>query len=101
MIQNLTSRTIIKTIEDNKNEIRKYGVKKIALFGSFFKKTNHKQSDLDFLVKFKDPTFDNYIELKFLLERLFRKKVDLIIEENLKPSLRYLRREALYAKANL
>ena len=72
---------------------------KIGLFGSYLKRTTHKKSDIDFLVLFNEPNFDNYIELKFMLEKLFQKKVDPVIEENLKPSLKYVKEEALYAKA--
>jgi hypothetical protein len=48
-------------------------------------------------VEFSNPTFDNYIELKFFLEKLFRRKVDLVMEDNLKPALSYVKEEAVYA----
>lgn len=99
MSQNLTPKIIMQTIEGHKNELKRYGVKKIGLFGSFLKRKTHKKSDIDFVVVFDEPTFDKYIELKFMLERLFHRKVDLVIEENLKPSLKYVKEEALYAKA--
>ena len=99
MVQNLTPKTIIKTIEQHKDELNRYGVKKIGLFGSFLKRTTHKKSDIDLLVSFKEATFDNYMELKFMLEKLFHRKVDLVIEENLKTSLKYVKNEALYVKA--
>ncbi len=99
MNQNLTPRMIIKTLDEHKDLLRKYGVKKIGLFGSFLKRKTHKKSDIDFVVVFDEPTFDKYIELKFMLEKLFHRKVDLVIEENLKPSLKYVKEEALYAKA--
>ena len=47
---------------------------------------------------FDRPTFDNFMGLKFLLERVFRRKVDPVIEEDLKPALRYVKTEAAYAK---
>lgn len=96
--QKLTPIYIIGMLERHKDEIRRYRVKRIGLFGSFLKGSPHGRSDLDFLVVFDRPTFDNYIELKFLLEKLFRRGVDLVIEENLKPSLGYVKEEALYAK---
>lgn len=96
--QDLTPSKIIKTLEKHKTKIRKYKVKKIGLFGSFLKRRQHKKSDIDFLVTFNRPTFDNYMGLKFLLERLFRRKVDLVIEDCLKPALRYVKKEAIYAK---
>ena len=95
---NLTPKKIIKTLEKHRYEISKYRVKKIGLFGSFLKKNQHKRSDLDFLVVFDKPRFDNYMDLRAFLEKIFHKKVDLVIEENLKPALRYVKKEALYAK---
>jgi len=97
--KNLTSKAIIQIIEEHKHELNKYGVKRIGLFGSFLKRTTHKKSDIDLLVIFDEPTFDKFMELKFMLEKLFHRKVDLVIEENLKPSLSYVKEEALYAKA--
>mgnify|MGYP001560336175 FL=1 len=94
----LSPSKIIHIIEANKDELRKYGVKRIALFGSFLKKTDHPKSDIDFLVVFDHPTFDNYMELKFFLEKLFQRKVDIVVEENLKPALKYIKEEALYAR---
>ena len=94
----LTPGKIIQVIESKKDELRQYGVRRIALFGSFLKKTNHSKSDIDFLVVFDHPTFDNYMELKFFLEKLFQRKVDIVVEENLKPALKYIKEEALYAR---
>lgn len=99
MNKNLTPKTIIRTIEQHKDELSRCRVKKIGLFGSFLKGKTHKKSDIDLLVSFQETTFDNYIELKFMLEKLFHRKIDLVIEENLKPSLKYVKNEALYAKA--
>src|SRR3989338_5108894 len=73
--------------------IRGCGVKKIGLFGSFSKGTQHKKSDLDFLVVFDSPTFDNYMDLKFLLEKIFKKNVDLVTEDNLKPAFKHVKGE--------
>ncbi len=93
----LTASKIIKSLGEHREEIRRYGVKKIGLFGSYLKGGNKNRSDLDFLVVFSTPTFDNYMGLKFFLERLFHKKVDLVTEECLKPPLRYVKKEAVYA----
>jgi len=95
----LTPKQIIKTIEEHKEELSRYGVKKIGLFGSFLKGDANKNSDIDFLIEFDEATFDNYMDLKFTLERIFKKKVDLVVEDALKPALRYVKEEALYAKA--
>jgi predicted nucleotidyltransferase len=94
----LTSKRIIQILESHGNEIKKYAVERIGLFGSFLKGTPKKSSDLDLLVSFKKASFDNYMELKFFLERIFHRKVDLIIENALKPALRYVKMEAIYAR---
>ena len=67
-----------------------YGVKRIALFGSYARGEQNDSSDIDVLVEFmKDAvTFDNYMDLKFDLEDLFQKKVDLVIFEDIKPALK-------------
>ncbi len=94
----LTSKVIILNLEKNKDKLTALSVKKIGLFGSYSKGEQKRGSDLDFLVVFKNKTFDNYMDLKFLLEGKFRRKVDLVMEEDLKPALRYVKNEAIYAK---
>ncbi|MFH1917009.1 MAG: nucleotidyltransferase domain-containing protein [Nanoarchaeota archaeon] len=98
MKRRLTSQIIIAQLEKHKIELKRYGVMKIGLFGSFAKGNDRKKSDLDFLVSLKHETFDNYIELKFFLEDLFGKDVDLIIESNLKAGLEYVKEDAIYAE---
>ena len=86
----LTSETILKMLENNKNEIRQYGVKRIGLFGSYCKNEQKKESDIDILVEFKrgKKTFDNYMDLKFFLEDLFDCTVDLVVKEAIKIDLK-------------
>jgi predicted nucleotidyltransferase len=97
----LTKQEIIRMIRDNTDTIKMYGVKRLGLFGSFLKSSRNNKSDVDILVEFqKDKKlFDNYMELKFFLERLFHRKVDLVIKETLKPEIEpYIIREVKYAK---
>lgn len=94
----LNSKKILKEIEDNSEDILKYGVKKIGLFGSFLDGRNKRGSDVDILVSFDEVSFDNYMELKFLLESLFRREVDLVIEKDLKSEIKYVKKEAKYAR---
>jgi len=98
MEKRLTAKSILKKIEDNKNNLIKCEVKRIGLFGSFLKGKQNDKSDIDFIVEFNKSTFDNYMDLKFFLEKLFHKKVDLVTEKSLKPSLKYIKEEAIYAK---
>ena len=86
----LTAKLIMKEIEKNFQFIKRFGVKKIGLFGSYVKNEQNSKSDIDILVEFEKgkKTFDNYMDLKFYLEDLFKLKVDLIISDKIKPGLR-------------
>ena len=64
----LTSNQIIELIAKNQSNIQKFGVKRIGLFGSFLK--------------------NNYMDLKFYLEGLFKRDVDLVVKEALKVQLK-------------
>ena len=86
----LTHKTILTKLEENKATIKKYGVKRIGLFGSYIRKEQKPTSDIDILVEFEKGkiTFDNYMDLKFFLEDLFKCKVDLVMKEAIKPDLK-------------
>jgi len=94
----LTVTEILDILEKNKKKIKALSVTKLGLFGSYAKDQQKKDSDLDFIVALKNPTFDNYMELKFLLEDLFNKKIDLVMEGALKPGIKYVKNEAKYVK---
>ena len=98
MRNKLNSKKIIETIENNKNKISKYGVKKIGLFGSFVKEKQKPKSDIDIIVNFDKIDFDNYLNLLNFLEKIFEIKIDLVIENDLKPELRYIKKEVRYVK---
>ena len=74
----ITTNKIINILKNHKDEIHRYGVIKIGLFGSFAKGSSNKRSDLDFLVEFEEPSFDNYMNLINYLEKLFGRKVDVL-----------------------
>lgn len=94
----LTKEIILKILRENKSEIiKRFKVKRIGLFGSYVSKRNNKRSDIDILVEFREVTFDNYMDLKFYLEDLFQKKVDLVMLDTLKPRLKpYILKEVQY-----
>ncbi len=96
----LTKRKIIGVLQRNHEEIRGFGIKRIGLFGSFVHSSETKKSDIDVLVEFYpgQKKFDNYMELKFYLEKLFRRKVDLVIKDAVKPQLKpVIMKEVIYA----
>jgi len=97
----LTQREILGTLKRNREMLRKYQVKRIGLFGSYAAGMQGKKSDIDFLVEFKEPTFNNFMGLHDHLVRLFRRKIDLLtpagvdsiriksVVENIKKSVVY------------
>jgi uncharacterized protein len=56
----------------------------LALFGSAARNKIRKGSDIDVLVQFDQSTWANYIGLKFFLEDLLGRDVDLVIPKALK-----------------
>jgi len=96
----LTAEEILRKIEENKEKMRRFGVRRIGLFGSYIRGEQKPGSDIDILVEFEKgkKTFDNYMELKFFLEELFKCNVDLVIFESIKPDLKpYILRSVRYA----
>ena len=97
----LTKKEVLEILEENLGEIKKFGVKRLGLFGSFVRGEQKGERDIDILVEFEKgkKTFDNYMELKFFLEKLLKCKVDLVISEALKPRIKpHIMREVEYAK---
>jgi len=68
------------------------------LFGSFVKGKQKKNSDIDILVEFKKVDIDKYLFVLNLLGKLFKKNIDLVIEQDLKPELEYAKEEAEYVE---
>src|SRR6266566_3365286 len=81
--ERLTRAQILKVLLKHEDLLRKYSVKRIGLFGSYARGEQRRGSDVDFLVEFEKPTYDNFIELNFSLERLLRRKVELITHGSL------------------
>ncbi|MDD2903313.1 MAG: nucleotidyltransferase family protein [Syntrophales bacterium] len=87
----------MKTIEENREKIKGFGVTRLGLFGSAVRGEATNTSDLDFVVEFEKKTFDAYMNLKRFLEELFGCKVDLVIQDGIKPRLREpILKETLY-----
>jgi uncharacterized protein len=79
---------ILTTLKERLDTIRSFGVQSLALFGSVARDEATEASDLDFLVEFEgSATFDRYMDLKFFLEDLFGKPVDLVTRRSLKPQI--------------
>ena len=81
----------IRILKERDDEIKsKFHVSSIGVFGSFARGEGRKESDVDVLVEFEEgfKTFDNFMDLKYYLEDIFSRKVDLVTSNALKPQLR-------------
>jgi hypothetical protein len=75
---NLTGAQILQTLREHDEALKRYAVQRIALFGSYAKGEETPESDIDFLVEFDKPTYDNFYNLIEYLEKLFGKKVEVL-----------------------
>lgn len=76
---------------------RRFGVRSLALFGSFARDEARPDSDVDLVVEFEPPaTWEGYNGLLDYLEELLGRSVDLVSRSKLKPRLRsYVEREMI------
>lgn len=67
---------------------RKHKVVQLFVFGSVLTDQFNEESDIDFVVNFDKEHitdyFDNYFNLKYALEDLFKRKVDLLEEQTIR-----------------
>ena len=61
-------------LKEHRDILKKYRVKRIGLFGSYVRGEQKRYSDIDFLVEFEKPTFDNFMDLVFSLLKIFLAK---------------------------
>ena len=77
--------------------VARYGVDRLALFGSTVRDAARADSDIDILVSFDGPaTSERYFGVQFFLEDLLGRPVDLVTDKALRPELRpFIEREAV------
>ncbi len=83
-----TREQVLAKMSEHRENIRRFGVQRLGLFGSVARGENASARDLDFLVEFAPISFDAYMDLKEYLEKLFECPVDLVLANALKPRLR-------------
>lgn len=76
----------------------RYGVTRLALFGSTARGSARVDSDIDILVSFDGPaTSERYFGVQFFLEDLLGRSVDLVTDKALRPELRpFIERDAVH-----
>ena len=78
---------VLERLRANESRIRRLGIRRIGLFGSFVRDEPTTDSDVDVLVEF-DPdqkTFDRFMELSFLLEEILQRPVEIVTTDALSP----------------
>ena len=86
LMQVSTRDEVVSTIKANRRALKRFSVSSLALFGSAARNKMRKSSDIDVLVQFENTTWANYIGLKFYLEDLLGREVDLVTPKALKPA---------------
>ena len=82
----LTKSKILQILQEKKELLTQYGVKRIGLFGSYSKNLQHKNSDIDILVDFysEQETFDNLMTIYDILENTFgNNKIEIVTKNGL------------------
>lgn len=97
--QGQTASGVVQSISGVREELReRFSVVRIGVFGSFARGDETPESDVDIVVELAEPTFDHYMDLKFRLEEVLQRPVDLVMADTLKPRLKpIVEREVVYA----
>lgn len=85
--EQLSREEVRARIEGAEPQLRVWGVRRLALFGSVARGEAGAESDIDLLVEL-DPekkTYDNFLRLSELLEELLGCRVELVTTEALSP----------------
>ena len=87
----LNREAVIKVLKKNRDMFKnKYGVTAMYLYGSFSKDRASETSDVDVLIEAprQYKKYKNYLEMKYLLQRSFKREVDLVYVDSLNPVIK-------------
>ncbi len=94
----MTRDDVLKLLRTHKATLaQRYGVTRLALFGSFARNQGTDDSDVDILVQFdRSPDWRRYFGAQGYLEDLLGRPVDMAINQNLRVEIRpYVEREVI------
>ena len=87
---------ILELLRQHMDEMKTYGVKRLAIFGSVARGEDRPESDVDILVEFdRQIGLFTFVSLQRYLEGLIGRTVDLAMPESLRPEMK----EAILAEA--
>lgn len=95
----MTRMQVLQQLAASKADLAaRFGVTRLALFGSVVRDSARADSDVDILVSFDGPaTSARYFGVQFFLEDLLGRPVDLVTDKALRPELRpYVDSEAVH-----
>ena len=80
-----TKEQIFTLLRQHREQLKRFGVRRCGLFGSFARGQQSDRSDIDLLVEFEpeQKSFDNFMHLAFFLEETLDRRVDLLTPESL------------------
>jgi predicted nucleotidyltransferase len=79
----------LRLLRSHRDDIERFGVSSLRLFGSVARGEASAESDVDLLVSFREtPTFSVYMKLQIFLEDLLGAKVDLVTESGIRERVR-------------
>ena len=94
-----STQEILALLAETKPEVeRRFGVRRIGLYGSVASGTQTEDSDIDLIVELSEPKFDHLAGLYIYMEQTLGHKVDIRrLSPNLDTSfMRRIEREALF-----
>ena len=83
-----TRENILTKLKAKKPGLSKFGICNVGLFGSYLRNEQSSESDIDLLIDF-DPdkeSFDNYMAVYDIFEKLFKnEKIEIVTKNGLSP----------------
>ena len=94
-----STQDILSFLARNKTEMeRRFGVRRIGLYGSYASGTQRDESDVDLVVELREPKFDDLAGLHIFVEQALGCRVDIRrLSKNLRTGfIQRIEKEALY-----
>ena len=99
-MKSLNKTELFSFLSEHRDHLKRYGVKRCGVFGSFVRGQQTPESDIDLLVEFESgaKSFDNFMLLSFFLEDNLDRRIELVTPESLSPYIGpHILREVEYA----
>jgi predicted nucleotidyltransferase len=85
----MTRETALALLNEHRDELAAFGLRRLAVFGSVARNEARPDSDVDVLVEFEGkPTFNRHVGLYDCLEDLLERPVDLVTVSAVRPFMR-------------